>query len=447
MPDIPNIPWTALYWIDVLAILHFVISYYRNCYRNGYRIDFWHVQLFLVCVFPNMLLLPFSKSDVNMIVVGSDMDGIVAALPTVFLITLLGYVAILAGGGLWRLKAGLGLRNAAYRTLNLLPHCSMMLMSSREVLVFQAVLCVVLQWLLLAYYFSRSGFAFDLRGYTFANPALRPVALLISNYSINIGSHCLARYVDTKERVLLVCTLVLTFGLVFFGARGNLAYIYIPVLVCYLVMLRTRISLPRITGLGIVILVIAFYLGNVRAGDYDVGGFFDSLAYLLLFGNNFSDLRDFAWVYSSWDHVFWGGKTYLVALLSFMPRFSSQFRNTWAVGVMTTTIIGQDPEVFGLRPGSFGEGFFNFGVFGVIAVGLLVGIIVRRVDLDTKRFLTTSPPSMMRAFASTTLLNVSATVAITAGFSAFYVLAGMYLFTWLCLCTQRMFRPTTVTVD
>jgi oligosaccharide repeat unit polymerase len=447
MPDLSLIPWSALYWIDAIAVAHFLISYYRNCYRKGYRIDFWHSQLFLICVLPNMLMLPFAKSELNTIVVGKDMGTIIQVLPTVFLITLVGYLAVLAGGGLWRLRAGLGLRKAAFEMLNLIPRCSMMLMSSRDVLVFQAALCVVFQWLVLAYYFSQSGFAFDLRGYTFANPSFRPVALLISNYSVIIGSHCLARYVDGRERVLLFCTMILSLGLVFFGARGNLAAIYFPVLLCYVVMLRTRIGLFRIITVGAIIVVVVFYLGNVRAGDYSLAGFFGSLAFLLLYGNNFSDLRDFAWVYSAWDHVFWGGKTYLVAILSFMPRFASSFRNTWAIGAMTTSTIGQDPEVFGLRPGSFGEGFFNFGVLGVIAVGLVVGIIVRRVDLDTKRVLTASPPSMMKAFASTMLLGVSATVAITAGFSGLYVLGGVYLFAWLCQSVERVFRPKIVAAD
>src|SRR5262249_52244436 len=176
MPDFPHIPWTALYWIDVIAIGHFLISYYRNCYRKGYRIDFWHAQLFLCCVLPNMLMLPFAGSEVNAITVGSDLPGLIDALPTVFLITLLGYVGILAGGGVWRLQAGLGLRKTAIKILDVVPRCSMMLMSSRNVLVFQSLVCVVLQLSILSYYFSKNGFGFNLRTFTFENPALRPVA-------------------------------------------------------------------------------------------------------------------------------------------------------------------------------------------------------------------------------------------------------------------------------
>lgn len=438
------LPWNAFYALDAVLIVLFALSYYFRCYRKGYRLDFWYAQLFLLCVLPNMIMLPFARSRLNVIVLGKDMDAVIAVLPVVFLIALVGYFAVLLGGGLWRLQLGMGVRNAANRVLDIVPRCSMMLMSSRGVLVFQSALCLLLQFLILAFYFSQSGFAFDLRSYTFANPALRPVALVISNYSVIIASHCLARYVDKKEKILLACTVLLTFGLAFFGARGNVLTIYLSVLLCYVVKLRRKISLFRIIVVGAFILTFAFYLGNARSGEYSLRGLFGSLVFLIFYGNNFSDLRDFAWVYSAWNHVFWAGKTYIAALLAFVPRFASQFRDTWGLGVATASTVGLDPQVHpGLRPGMFGEGFFNFGLFGVVAVGLILGIISKRVDLDVKAaFLSSSPSSssMMKAFAATMLLGIAGTLAVSAGFSGVYVLAGVYLFSWLCLSVQRMFH-------
>lgn len=442
------ISWNALYAIDFVLIVLFALSYYFRGYRHGYRIDFWYAQLFLLCVFPNMILLPFARNQMNAIVLGKDMDAVVYVLPAVFLITLVGYFAVLAGGGLWRLRMGMGARNVAAKALDIVPRCSLMLMSSCGVLVFQAVLCFALQFMILALYFSQSGFAFDLRGYTFANPALRPVALLISNYSVIIASHCLARYIDKKERILLACTLLLTFGLVFFGARGNLISIYLSVLICYVVKLRKRISLFRVIVVGAFILIFAFYLGNARSGDYSLSGLFGSLIFLVFYGNNFSDLRDFAWVYSAWNHIFWTGKTYLAAVLAFVPRFASQFRDTWSLGVVTASAVGFDPQVHpGLRPGAFGESYFNFGLFGVVMVGLILGIVTRRVDVDVKNAFLLPSPSMMKAFASTMLLGIAGTIAVSAGFSGVYVLALVYLFSWLCLSVRRMFSPRRMRTD
>lgn len=440
--------WNALYALDGILLTLFAFSYYFKCYRKGYRIDFWYAQLFLLCVFPNMIMLPFARSELNVIVLGKDLNAVVAVLPIVFLITVVGYFAVLIGGGLWRLQLGMGARSTADRVLQIVPRCSMMLMSSRGVLVFQSAFCLLFQFLILVFYFSRSGFAFDLRSYTFENPALRPVALLISNYSIIIASHCLARYIDKKERILLACTLLLTFGLVFFGARGNLLSIYLSVLLCYVVKLRRKISLFRIVVAGAFIVAFAFYLGNVRSGEYSLGGLFGSLVFLVFYGNTFSDLRDFGWVYSAWNHVFWAGKTYLAAVLAFVPRFASQFRDTWGLGVATASTVGFNPEVHpGLRPGMFGEGFFNFGLFGVIAVGLILGVISRRVDLDVKAAFLSPQPSMMKAFAATMLLGIAGTLAVSAGFSGVYVLAGVYLFSWLCLAVARMFVPRHMLMD
>lgn len=431
--------WTLIYSIDLFAMLTFGISYYKNCYRRGYRIDFWHTQLFLACVFPNMILLPFTRSEMNQVVLGQDFDAVMVVLPAVFLITVVGYFALLSGGQFWRLHVGLGVRKSILPVLEIIPRCSMMLMSSRSLLLLQAVLCLLLQGAVLLIYFANNGFGFDLRQYTFAHPALRPVAQAVSGYTVIIASHCLARYVDRKEKGLLACVWLLTFGLVFFGARSSLLGIYLNVLMCYLVKLRGRLSIVWFLTLVFVIVSVGFYLGNLRAGQYSILGLFASMAFLILYGNNFSDLRDFAWVYSAWDHQLWSGRTYLAALTAFVPRFASQFRDTWGLGVATDLTVGLDPQVHpGLRPGNFGEGYLNFGLPGVILVGLLIGLLTRRVDIDVKEAMTGPRPSMMRAFASTQLLQVSSFVAISANLSAFYVLCVIYAFSWVCLQILRM---------
>ena len=434
-----------LYALDLVVLALFFASYYLTCYRHGYRVDFWHAQLFLLFIFPNMIMLPFATSELNLVILGSDFNAVVSAVPTVFLITLIGYSAVLIGSSLWRVHLGVGMRKGTARLLSIVPRCSMMLMSSSNVLVFQSALCLILQLLMLSLYFSRSGFGFDLRTFTFENPQLRPIALLTSGYSVLIASHCLARYADTREKVLLRCTLILTIGIAFFGSRGSVIGIYISVLLCYLVKLRRNISLVRIISTIVLIIATLFYLGNLRAGDYSFAGFAGSFIFLLFYGNNFSDLRDFAWVYSAWNHLFWGGKTYVAAIVSFVPRFASHFRDTWAIGAMTASTAGFDPQVHpGLRPGYFGEGFFNFGLPGVVAVGLLLGIALRRVDIDVKRAFSSSQPSMMKAFASTTIFGVATTFAISAGFSGLYVVAGIYLFSWFCLCVERIFHSVPV---
>lgn len=431
--------WTLVYSVDAIAIISFLLSYYLRCYRRGYRIDIWHFQLFMMCVLPNMLLLPFARSELNAIVLRQNTLAVISVVPFVFLVTVVGYLSVLAGGWIWRFHLGIGLRKAAIRTLDIIPRSSRMLLASKSVLVFQASLCVLLQLLILGVYFARSGFGFALRDFTFAHPELRPIALLISNYSIIIGSHCFARYLDTRERVLLGYTLCLSFGLLFFGARANILGIFMSLFICYLIKRRAKLRLFRLSIQVAIIVILGLYMGNVRAGEYSLSDFFAGLAILLFYGNNFSDLRDFSWVYAKWDHVLWMGKTYLAGLTAFVPRFASQFRDTWGIGVATDLTAGIDPQNHpGLRPGIFGEGFFNFGLLGVISVGLLIGIIIRRVDLDTKSALSSSYFPYSRAFASTSLLSVVGAIAISANITSLYILILVYIFSWLCFEVQRI---------
>jgi oligosaccharide repeat unit polymerase len=434
-----------LYVIDCFAIGLFAISYYRNCYRKGYRVDFWHAEIFLVCVIPYMIMLPFGRNELNSLVVGRDFARVVATIPEVFLIAMVGYLAVLVGGGVWSLRVGVGARKAAVRALQVVPQCSMMLMSSRTVLVLLSLLCFSLQVLMLTFFFANSGFGFDLRAYTFTHPGVRPIAQIIALSSVVMASHCLARYVDRKEKILLACTLLLSFGLVFFGQRTSVALVYLNVALCYLVQRRSKISLFRIFGFVAILLVFFFYLGSLRGGEYSLGAFFSSFVFLVFYGNSFSDLRDFAWIYSAWNHELWLGKTYLAGLATFVPRGLSDFRGTWSFGVATDLTVGLDPEIHpGLKPGQFGEGFFNFGWLGVIGVGLILGIILRRVDMDVKLALQSPRPSLMRAFASTALLSVAACFVSSLSLPSLYALCGIYILSWLCLRALALVNPRRV---
>ena len=435
-------PWNTLYLIDAFAIALFAISYYRNCYRKGYRADFWHALLLFSCVIPYMVMLPFADNDLNAIVVGRDFARVVAEIPRVFLMAMAGYVSILVGGSFWKIRVGIGARKTTAHLLSFIPRCSMMLLSSRSLLVFLSLLCFSSQILMLAVYFASSGFGFDLRSYTFTHPGVRPIAQVIALSSVIIASHCLARYVEMKEKILLACTMFLTLGLIFFGQRGNLALIFMNVVLCYVIQLRGRISLVRILSSVAGVIVLILYLGNVRAGQYSLVEFFTSIVFLAIYGNNFCDLRDFAWIYSAWDHHFWLGKTYLAGLATFVPRGASDFRATWSFGTATDLTVGLDPILHpGLKPGQFGESFFNFGLLGVIAVGLIFGIMLRRVDMDVKAALLPPRPSMMKAFSATMLLTVAACVNGSLALPSLYALCGIYVFAWVCLRTLALIHP------
>jgi hypothetical protein len=63
---------------------------------------------------------------------------------------------------------------------------------------------------------------------------------------------------------------------------------------------------------------------------------------------------------------------------------------------------------------------------------------VRRVDIDVKNAVTRPHPSIMEAFASTQILQIAGFVAISVNLSTFYVLCGIYLFSWVCLQIMQL---------
>ena len=108
----------------------------------------------------------------------------------------------------------------------------------------------------------------------------------------------------------------------------------------------------------------------------------------------------------------------------------------------TDLTVGLDAELHpGLKPGLFGEGFFNFGLLGVVAVGILFGAILRRVDLDVKAAMREERPSMRKAFSSTMLLTVAGCFNTSLGLPALYALGGVYTLAWVLLEIRALIWP------
>jgi len=437
-----SVSWNTLLAIDLFIFLFYLVTYYFNCYRHGYRIDFWNSQLLLYCGIPIMAMLPFERDDLNAIIVGGDLPKIIEVMPTAFLVAASGFLALYVGGNLWRLRLGIGIRRSVNTALNVFPRMSLMIMSYRSVLVALSGICLCLQAIMLSIYFSGAGFGFDLREYTFMNPGLRPVTQITALMSVMVASHSFARYVDTKEKVLLACTLCIAGGLVFFGQRTNIALIFINVGLCYLVKLRSKVSLLRIVIMAASAITLGFYLSSLRDGQYSLGLFFAGLGFMTFYGNTFCDMRDFAWIYSNWNHQLWLGRTYLSGIATFVPRSMLEFRETWTLGVVTNSTVGIDNDLHpGLKPGLFGESFFNFGWAGSLAVGLIFGLILRKVDLDVKSTFEGPSPSMQKAFSTTSLLTVAGCFNTSLGFGALYAFLAVALLAWLALQVRALTLP------
>jgi oligosaccharide repeat unit polymerase len=132
---------------------------------------------------------------------------------------------------------------------------------------------------------------------------------------------------------------------------------------------------------GLFLLISAIYLGDLREGQYNLIVSLSEASDKILYGNNFSDLRDFSWVLSCWNGVNLYGKSILAGLLAFIPSSNFPFRADWSFGIFTAKLIGYDPTIFpGLRTGLFGEYYINFGLIGVCFAGFFYGFTIGSIN-------------------------------------------------------------------
>jgi len=151
-------------------------------------------------------------------------------------------------------------------------------------------------------------------------------------------------------------------------------------------------------------------------------------------GDNLSDLRDGAWVLGSWDYVPLNGTTYLGAITSLMPSAIFPEKKNWYLGLVALRIVQWPTEEhFGLRISFFAESFLNFGLAGVVGLGVLIGSLGGY--LLKKLHLSVSEPVPSLARNLTILLSMQLVLAFSEssqGFvfyslTAFLVFMGIYV--------------------
>jgi hypothetical protein len=260
-------------------------------------------------------------------------------------------------------------------------------------------------------------------------PAFRPiynVVHVLLPLTIAIGL-----FVGTqRHRRFILALAILNVGLATLtGARavafGGLLLVALTLLIHASLLQRLGVAralmlIPMAFG----ILILALYLADVREGQYNLFRTVATLGVKFFYGNNFSDLRDFAWVKSYWDGEYFLGRTQIAGLLAFIPSALSSFRAEWNWGVVTTTLAGLDPTVTpGLRAGVFGEMYFNFGLPGVLVAGFVNGYFLRRVHNACLAAARTLPAydARLSVLAGLVAANLFGALLNTAGFFGVYV--------------------------
>ena len=187
---------------------------------------------------------------------------------------------------------------------------------------------------------------------------------------------------------------------------------------------KINISTILLSAFGMLCLILG--LSFFRAGQFSVGVIASSFMLQVFYGNSFSDLRDFSWIYSVWHGVYFYGNTYLAAFMSFIPSSISPYRMEWSIGKVTAVMAGYNPKKHpGLRPGMFGESFLNFGILGIISLGLLLGFSWKYLDFKIKEAAKTG--NIIESATAGIACMIISSLPITAGFFGIYVNIVVFL--------------------
>ena len=369
---------------------------------------------------PLLLQYPFTFSPVNALATGADAFAVYPAyIDEVFIVSLLGILSWVAGFALPRRVPGTFVpAHFMSAGVRIWAHGTFLYIST----LFNIALFV-------AMFFLGMVGAEGARYHAQLTPALRPI--YNTAHTLLPLTTAVALTVGWQRRRWIVLALAIaniSLG-VLTGTRaaalgGILLFFYATL--CHRSLttgLSARMAMRTIV-LAAVLLVVAVYLGDVREGRYNPVLSVLGIGARLFYGNNFSDLRDFAWVRSYWDGDLLWGRTELAGMLAFIPSFISPFRSEWGWGVVSIRWTGLDSTISpGLRPGLFGELYFNFGVPGVILGGMFFGYVCRRLHAVTVRaaMLPDRHAATLEVLACYLAVFLAASFLHTPGFFGVYV--------------------------
>jgi len=421
-----------VFLLNTLLLLHFIINYFWSSYRKGFKVDFWHAKAFLIFVVPILIMYPTAASYWHEWRMGHAVFSVQPYVNQAYLINAVGYIAAYAGYYFYNVTRH---RTLAYfivdRVNRPFARLTYFALLNRTGMHFLFGLGIFFSTVFLAIAVPRYGLNFQLRDYSLADPTIKPLLnFTLASYVPIVLMLFGIRYYQFREKVIALYFCVFAFVLFFSGSRSGFLLPLLNLIVFYAIVKRRRISLTAILLLGFTFLMTAFYLGALRNGENtSFGSLINNFSLNLFYGNNFSDITDFAWVLTGWDGRFLNGMTYVAGLLSFIPRSLSELRETYTFGVFTARAVGFNPTMHaGFHIGPYGEIFLNFNWIGVVVLGFSSGYVLRYVDASIKEQINGHEPHLILKIYSLSIIFVFVNSFYnTNGFWANYILIFVLL--------------------
>ncbi len=381
---------------------------------------------------PYIIIYPFAASSNNYDTIGNTIFYIQNNVDKAYIVTIIGYIATYLGfyyhDFTYRKSH---LYNFVDKTNNVTSELMYFSIKNKYFLsaiyLFSILAMLYISLRIIASY----GFSFNFRSFVIGDTSIRPLFNFVMVSLVPfVVTFMIIKFLDTKKKSLILGVFTLIFILFFSGSRTSIVWPVLNALIIYFITRKEKINLLKFFSFGILFLFFVLYLGDLRLGQYSLLISIQSFASKIAYGNNFSDLRDFAWILTYWDHNYIAGKSYLAAFFAFIPRSISEIREVWSISVYTSNMVGLDPDIHaGLRPGKFGEAFFNFGYIGVSVLGFLTGYILRYTDIKLKKHVkSTLSYDYTLLYSFTTLYTMISMFHITSSFWRFYIIVIILMF-------------------
>jgi oligosaccharide repeat unit polymerase len=413
--------------INLLLVIHFVWFWYRNYRKWGWKMDFWTLVTARYFVVHVLFMYPFNGSFENTISFNlKEFQKIDVFLDKAYLVTITGYLCFYIGRGLFTLVGKSRVLGSIFSPIE-----KMIEVNIKNPISANLILFLGLFFLGITIYFQVvTDNLFSPRTFFQSNGMLRPLYnLCLVFYPITLLVIGLRLLNKPKLRRIILFLFLIIFS-AFLGTRMAILEPMLLLFSFYCIKYNYKIKVKRIIFIGIVFIYSTMIVLSFRSDE--VQGLFDSgTSKAILYGNTFSDTRDFAYVMSYWDFEHLKGRTYVAGIISFIPREFSKIREKWSLGIFTATITDYNSKTFpGFRPGYFGEAFFNFGFLGVIILGIISGYVLRYVDLRIKQS-ELLYSDIIKAYSKIVPWLFVLCLSISIGFASLYVLIVINFFLFI----------------
>lgn len=408
-----------LFWMTCASVNIYIIT--KLFINYGNRTIYFS---FFINFLAQTLLLPFAFDYRNVFAVGRNFSPIVRTLPdaayfyvglsTLFMVTFYFFLSPFNRRPLRRWGLFFRICDTAARSASI---CSV-------IVAVQAGLAILLVLFGVAY----GGGIQDI----LQNSTIRPIANLWSIWSIYAISFAVIRTYFARTPRAVIELLVALASAAVTGQRGVILVPIVIGVIAILTAIRSR-GFGVLAALVIALVPAAILFSNLRSdasarAAYTAPGLSSTEA--AVFSNNFSDVRDFAWVLSTYNNQPLGGRTFIAGYTALIPSGVWPLRKDWAYGTFTarSTHLDED-KIGGLRTGLFSEVLFNFGTVAALAAAIVLGILAARLfalELKRETYLDDARSRAANAFSTYMMFAIYCSFIFTPTFFSVYV-AGFFV--------------------